>query len=72
MNPLDYWQSLFSEFGMKTRFLIHDYRIIDAMAMYLKLNRCYTIYNLIAYLGKYGVIEVIDIIDEAALQFISQ
>lgn len=74
MSQLEMLESLqytFSEFGFKTRYLRYNTEFIEAIIIYLKLNNCYTIINLIVYLAKYGIIEVIDIIDEVALQFIS-
>ena len=71
LQKLESLQYTFSEFGFKTRYLRYNTEFIEAMILYLKLNDCYNIMNLIVYLAKYGIIEVIDIIDEVALQFVS-
>ena len=71
MNELDYLQSLFSEFGYKTRFIRHDLDVIHAIKMMLKIKGDYNVFSYIVMLSRFGIIEVLDILDEAALVFIS-
>lgn len=64
MNSLDWFQSIASEFGFKIRFIYHDGALIDACACRLRMEQRYSIYNMIIMMSKYGIIEVLDILDE--------
>ena len=70
MNQITYLTWLFDEFGFKVRWIYADISIAEAFRDYLILHDRYSIWEYIKMLGQYGVIEVIDIMDEAALQFI--
>lgn len=68
MNRLEYWQSLFYEFGWKVRFLRFDIELVDATVLRLRLQKSYNINNLVISLSKQGVLEVLEFDDEVALK----
>jgi len=71
MNHLLLYELIFLEWGYKTKWTRYELQEIEALRIKLILEDRYNVHNFVKALGNYGLLELLEVDDNLALQLAS-